>query len=265
MAAYQFYNPAPVIADLLGLQPTANGFLHFYEAGTTTNKNTWSDSGLTTLNANPVPLGPDGRSTTAIFCDGEYTVVCKTSLGATVWTREQISPSAGGTSIPALETGQFLSNDGTNLLWQEISQLPDPTGSTSHYLTTDGTNWILAPIPDPPDPEVVVGADSFRAGTSDDATKFLIQQGNSTITASGTTNASKTITFSTAYSTAPVVMAIPTSNSHAGGPIVFELSSAPSTTAFTVRADIAEGSSSAQNITNDIPFAWVAFGTKEIP
>lgn len=266
MAAYQFYNPAPVFFDLLGTQIAANGTLEFYNAGgTTTPRNTWSDPALTTLNTNPVQLGPDARSEVPIFCDGDYTVVLKNSLGAVIATNQLISGAAAGASIPALQTGEYLTNDGSSLSWQPILQLPDPTGSTAHYLTTDGANFIWSPIPTPTEPEITVGASSFQAGISTDPTKFLIQQGNDTITASGTPSASKSVTFATAYSTAPVVIAIPTTNSHAGGPIVLELSSSPSTTGFTVRADIAEGSSSAQNVTNDVPFAWVAFGTKEVP
>lgn len=84
MSVYQFYNPAPVFFDLLGIAPVAGGSLAFYEISTTTPKDTWSDVDKITLNVNPVPLDASGRSSLNIFMDGDYTVICTDSLGATI-------------------------------------------------------------------------------------------------------------------------------------------------------------------------------------
>ena len=96
MSVYQFYNPAPVFFDLLGIQPVAGGSLYFYEIGTTTPKDTWSDVDMTTLNVNPIPLDASGRSSLNIFMDGDYTVICTDSLGATIWTRDIPASAAAG-------------------------------------------------------------------------------------------------------------------------------------------------------------------------
>lgn len=276
MPAYQFFNPAPVFTDLLGLQPAANGSLSFYDIGTTTPRNTWSDAGLTTLNANPVPLGADGRSATPIFCDGQYTVTCRDSLGAVIWTRNLIPGGSSGATIPTLQVDQFLSNDGTNLLWQQIRQLPDPTGMTNHYVTTDGANWILQPIPGAPvvpDPDVVVtdtSTPSFRAGISTDPTKFLMQFGSGSAPSTGTKTTSSNITFTTAYAKLLHVDVMPTiSAATPSGALVatsvtgFTFNSASSgvTANFNVPDD---DSNASWKISNAITYTWVAYGFVEV-
>ena len=163
---FQFFNPAPVFLGLDGLQLAANGSLTFYDVGTTTPRNTWSDYAQTTPNANTITLDPDARSPDQIYMDGDYTVVCKDSLGVVVWTRSIYSPTQAGDAIPALDNGKFLTNDGSNLLWQALLQVPDPTGSANSYLTTDGANLIWTTIPETADLQIEVTASSFQAGVS---------------------------------------------------------------------------------------------------
>lgn len=71
--------------------PLAGGLLYFYESGTTTPQDTYSDAGLTTPNANPVVLDSAGRPGN-IFANGTtaYRVVVKTSAGVTVKTRDNV-------------------------------------------------------------------------------------------------------------------------------------------------------------------------------
>lgn len=267
MAAYQFYNPAPVFFDLLGLQPISNGSITFYERGTTTDKNTWQEPELTTVNENPVPLGPGGRLTAPVFLDGDYTAVIKDALGAVIATRDIIGGGVAGQTIPALLSGQFLTNDGSNLSWATVRQLPDPTGFTNHYLTTDGANFFLTPIPAAPtipDLQITVGTTSFQAGVSTDETKWLAQMGSATAPATGSNTTTVSVTFPTVYSTRPYVFLTPTSDSNPGGPMVGNLTATPTTTGFTARYDVAEGTSGGANVVNPVPFDWVAFGTKEV-
>lgn len=270
MPAFQFYNPAPVFFDLLGLEPVNGGNLYFYDRGTTNDRDTWSDpdQGVPALNPNPVPLDSAGRANAPIFLDGEYTVVCKDSLGATIWSRDVIPGGDAALTIPALETGEFLTNDGVNLLWQTIRQMPDATGSTGQVPTSNGAGgYTLQDLPNftPPDPEIAVTTTSFQAGVSTDATKFLVQVGSDSAPASGTVTTSKTVTYPTAFSTAPFVSVALTSSSQPGGPVVWYFSAPPSTTGFTVVFDVAEGTSTAADMVNPVPFQWRAEGTLEVP
>ncbi len=145
MAAFQFVNPAPVLFTINGVAPVAGGALHFFDEGTTNPRNTWSDPALTILNTNPVILDAGGRSSVALWLDGDYTVVLRDALGDEVWSRIVRSDVVAGLSIPTLAPG-FLTNDLTNLIWQEILLIPDPTGSTGFFLSTDGTNLLWKSI-----------------------------------------------------------------------------------------------------------------------
>jgi hypothetical protein len=270
--AYRFLNPAPVFFALSGEENANGGSLTFYDIGTTDPKDTWSDPAMGggNLNSNPVELDSAGRSNVSIWLDGEYSVVLKDEAGVTVWTRDVTSGIAAGAAIPALVLGQYLTNDGTNLLWADVASflLPDPSGSADYILSTDGANFIWIPqpeIPEVPDPEIVVTANSLQAGVSDDETKGFMQWGTASANASGTPTTTATVTFPVPFSTAPFVAITCTTNSQPGGPVVHNTTSAPSTTAFTAQFDVAEASGSGSaNVVNAVPFIWFAIGTKEV-
>lgn len=69
-------------------QPYASGRVFFYSNFPTCSilKNTWSNSGQTVLNTNPVVLDSAGRAT--IFGSGSYCQVLKDSNNNTIWTKE---------------------------------------------------------------------------------------------------------------------------------------------------------------------------------
>ena len=64
----------------------AGGLVYFYEAGTTTPKDTYSDQALSVPNTNPVELNARGEAD--IYLDGIYKIVLKTSDGTTIWTKD---------------------------------------------------------------------------------------------------------------------------------------------------------------------------------
>lgn len=279
MPAFRFYDPAPVFLDLLGLAPISGGFLWFYDLGTTTPLDTWSDEDLVTLNENPVPLDSAGRSNTNIFLDGSYTVVCKNAGGETVWTRDVIPGGGAGQTIPALVDGQFLANDGTNLVWAPVRQMPDPTGSTGQYLVTDGAGYVLTNIPSaavPVDPDIVVTTTpnrSFRAGVSDDESKFYMQCGIATAPATGQLSSSVAVTFPEPFdelwTVIPTILVAGVSSlTPPGLPSwgVTGFTPGAASTDVTVNFRIATdaGSGTSNNINNPVPFAWVAIGIKTV-
>lgn len=96
MARYS--NPFIQYANGTG-DPLPGATLDFFEPGTTTRKDTFSDSGLTTTNPNPVVADGSGVMP-SIFLDGIYKVVLKNSAGV-------IQPE--GTKDPVGDTteGQF--------------------------------------------------------------------------------------------------------------------------------------------------------------
>lgn len=60
----------------------AGGLVHFYEPGTSTRKDTYSDNALTTPNANPLVLDSAGRG--VAFLKGKYKVRLETSDGVLI-------------------------------------------------------------------------------------------------------------------------------------------------------------------------------------
>ncbi|HED4877400.1 TPA: hypothetical protein R4K21_003219 [Stenotrophomonas maltophilia] len=254
--AYRFYNPAPVFLNLLGLQPVAGGNLQFYQIGTTTPKATWSDPSMTIPNANPVLLDSSGRANTNIWLDGAYSVRLLDSLGATIWTRDVDSGVDDSLTIPALQSGKFLTNDGSTLQWDSVRQVPDPTGSANKILSTDGSDLIWIAQPTIPASPVVTTDNSIKTNN------MLDQFGTGSIPASGTKLSSTVITFPTAYVSPPTAsVGIARGSGVVSAGFIGCLGWTTSTTQLTVYWDLNIDAVGSQfNLTNPIPITWRAVG-----
>lgn len=78
--------------------PYSGALLNFYATGTTTPKNTYSDSGLTTPNANPVVADSAGRfGPIYLLTDANYKAVLTTSAAVTIATFDPLQTVAAGT------------------------------------------------------------------------------------------------------------------------------------------------------------------------
>jgi hypothetical protein len=153
--AFRFFHPGVQFFTNDG-KVLANGSLSFYDSGTTNPRSTYSDPEMTTPNPASVTLDGAGRPSVDIWGDGSYRVVLKDAGGVTLVTMDNVS-GPQGIPDPALEAGKFLTNDGTDLFWDEIRELPDPDGaSAGEVLTVDGAgnvDWQPIPstrsVPDP--------------------------------------------------------------------------------------------------------------------
>jgi len=266
MAAYRFYDPAPVFFNMLGLEPRFNGKLQFYAIGTTTPKNTWSDENLTILNTNPVILDGSGRASTDIFLDGDYSVLITDNDGGNPITRDVISGAVSGQTIPPLVTGQFLSNDGSNLDWEPVRQLPDATGSTNQYPVTNGggpNGYTLQNIPVFTNPLTISALSSGSVKMVNGANAVMLSWGTDTVAASGSPVAAKGFTFNgVTYTATPRVVA--TINGSAGvanpsGGIPSSAVNSISLTGAQFNIDT-NAFGSTVNITQPVPFMWFAIG-----
>ena len=91
--------------------PIPGAKLYFYESGTTTPLDTYSDEALTTANANPVVADADGRwSAIYLKTDDSYTVVFKDASDITIWTRDGINAVNLSSSSLATRIAQIASN-----------------------------------------------------------------------------------------------------------------------------------------------------------
>ena len=115
--------------------PLSGGKLYAYAAGTSTPKDTYTDQGGLTANANPVIL--DSRGEASIWFNGSYKVVLKTAADATIWTVDNIQEvSTGYVTLTGIET---LTN---KTLTSPTISSPTITGSpviSASTLTADST------------------------------------------------------------------------------------------------------------------------------
>jgi len=273
VSSFRILNQAPqyLLADG---RLNAGGSLTFYETDLTTPKQVWTDEAKTTLAANPLSMDASGRTLTDVWGDGIYGVVMKDALGNVQWTRNDVQQGGDpGTTIPPLQNGEYLTTDGTVLLFQPIIQVPDPTGHSGQVLYSDGSlaYWGALPVnPDPPDPEIEVTSTSFRAGISSDNTKFFMLSGTATAPNTGTKFTSQTISFSPAFDVLWNVHITPTTSSTTPAGClpthsVTGWSFGNASSGVTVNFNIPDDDSSANfKFSTTVPFAWTAIGTREI-
>lgn len=265
---FRFINQLPQYLDASG-QVMSGGQLAFYESGTTTPLNTYTDETLTQANPNPLELDSTGRPTADIWMNGNYRVVLLDATGATIWTRDDVQQPGGTTfSLPALQSGKFLSNDGTNPLWTPVLQVPSPTGATGKVLSTDGSNlfWIPAPTNGTPgtpgaNASVTVTATDVKWSGGSGALAHY-QMGAGSAPASGGHTTSTTVTFPVPFATTPVVMASVSGTTFASSGYLVALAiSNVSPTGFTIAFDTNSSDGTNGNIIATVPFNWIAFGT----
>lgn len=263
MAAFRLLNQFPVYFDQQG-RLADGGELRFYESGTTTPKDVYGDQALTVNNGSSVAIGSDGRTVVDVWGDGEYRVRLYDADGTMIGEADNVEVAGGtGQSIPALVTGQFLTNNGALLLWAPISEVPDPTGQSGKILGNDGSNFIWQDPPEappaPPAPDLEVTATSVIIGDGTD--RMLTQAGSSSAPASGSRTTSVSVTFGTPFASPPVFVGVTPNLSVVTGigyqaiPAATNITKTGFTANFDVNAD-----QSGADINVSIPFQWIAMG-----
>jgi len=254
--AYRLYSRSDFFEDDLGAR-LAGGTVYFYEPSSSTPKNVYSDSALS-VNIGPSEvLDAAGRFSTAIWGSGSYRVVFKDSDGDDVTEDDPITdPSAANLSIPALSghSGDFLTNNGSVLSWLDIlSQLlPDMTGQADKLLSNDGTDplWIAKDVvPTLPTEGVTVTSTKIQIGNQ------LLQMGTSSFPATGAQSTATSVTFGTAYDSAPRVWLQMDSASM----YIHTVVDSRSATGFNASADT---NIIGSTVSTSEGFVWIAWGTK---
>lgn len=252
--AFRLYSRSQVFFDNLG-QPLAGGSARFYEPGTTTGKDVYSDDDLSVNLGNVETLDSAGRFSTGIWGSGDYRVRFYDADGAEVSDDDPIVDPAGlGLALPSQtgHSGKFLTTNGTTASWYAIlaSLLPDMTGHSGKYLTNDGTNPSWAQFAATSD------TDSITLGS------LKLKIGSDTALSSGAHTTSKAVTFGVTFASAPKVFITPNEDTitSSGFMPVFAVTNI-TTTGCTVHFDVNEAESdSAYNINTSIPFSWFAIG-----
>jgi hypothetical protein len=276
MSAFRILNQFPVFFGLTG-QLAAGGSLRFYNSGTTTPKSVFGNKALSIDNGPVIAIGTDGRPVVDTWGSGSYRVRLYAKDGTLVDEADNVEVAGGGAaSIPTLVDGYFLTNNGSLLLWAPIRQLPDPTGQNGKMVIADGAGYSLQPVPvapTPPEPEIVVAANSFRAGTSASTTKFFLQTGTGSAPPSSTPDAkgllhltAAEITFPTAFASVTSIVVTPTGGAvNIVGFFAIPCVTAQSPTGFTVQFQMNDDDAESRlNITSPVNFMWLAVGTRVV-
>lgn len=85
--------------------PLSGGKLYTYEAGTLTNKATYTTQAGTVANANPVVLDSSGRAAVWLG-SGAYRMILKTSADVTVWDTDNISGETTSADLAGTASGK---------------------------------------------------------------------------------------------------------------------------------------------------------------
>ena len=124
----------PVSQELDGNgDPYSGAKLYLYETGTSTPLDTYSDSSLSTANANPVVADATGRFSDIFLKTQDYRVVLKTSADVTIWTADPVA----GTATATETKGSDIASAATTDIGASSGQYVEVTGTTT--ITALGT------------------------------------------------------------------------------------------------------------------------------
>lgn len=141
--------------------PYAAAKAYFYETGTTTAKNTYSNAGLTSANTNPVVADSNGRFGDIYLLAGRYKVVLATSADVTIDTLDPVdatsqlivAASAPATTYPFLRyhnttDGHVYRRNAANNAWIDEGLVDELINAATVSEVLTGTSTAKAVTPD---------------------------------------------------------------------------------------------------------------------
>lgn len=119
MAAENLFYPKLKVFELSSTQVAAGAKVYTYIAGTSTDKTTYSDQGLTTPNTNPVICDSNGEAEIWLADDALYKIVINDSSDVLISSVDNVGPyedtsTASSTSFNKVTNGSFEDNTGDN-------------------------------------------------------------------------------------------------------------------------------------------------------
>lgn len=246
-------------------QLLTGGYFKFYTAGTLTPKDVYGEKALTTNNGSTVLLDASGRPNVDIWGSGSYFVELYDSDDVKQGEADNVEiPGGDATVLPVLQSGEYLSGDGSgNYIAVDLSNslLPDQTGHSNEVLGTDGStaSWIAKPA------DGTDGADGTSDLTAVGLDGKTIRTGSATGTNAGDRTQSVSVTYATALGAAADFIGITVTNaslSSYGNSPSWRFT-ASSTTGFTVVFTMGEldDSQSGFDFNAGVAFRYWAIGT----
>jgi len=166
----------------------SGGLVYFYEVGTSTPKDTYTDSGLGTTNSNPVVLNSRGEAD--IYLVGRYKIILKDVDDVEIWTEPDFSGTLLNTAgIEDNATSTQLTISDTEVTFNKIVNDQEGNIRTGRKNLLIGNFFINQ---DGVSGTVVLGAgvyghDGFRGGSGGCTYTFATVNGITTVTISAGT------------------------------------------------------------------------------
>lgn len=139
--AQRFFNPAPqYFYSGTPAAPLSGGLMYFYEPGTSTPKDTYSDNGLSTPNTNPVVLSASGVLPN-VFLNGAYRVILQDKDGVQQpgWPRDAVN-SIQDIAFSAWDSTVAYGAGGSNIVY---------ASDTNYYVSIQANNTNHEPSANP--------------------------------------------------------------------------------------------------------------------
>jgi|SRR5881392_209930 hypothetical protein len=253
-------------------QLLTSGYLKFYVVGTTTPQDVYAESALTTNVGAQVALDLSGRPVYEAWgntTDAYFVELYDSNDDKQGEISRKEVPGGTGQSIPVPNVDEFMTGDGTNFDTENLANrlVPDPTGQANKVLSTDGSGltWIAKPadgatptLPPLPTGGITVTTSTVLLGD------VLIEFGTGSASASASHTTSQSVSFGTAFTSAPKVFVQPTGGGVTGDgyyvvPSITSVSASGFAVGFNVNED---GSESGKNISLAVAFNYIAIGQK---
>ncbi|WP_148301852.1 hypothetical protein [Sneathiella glossodoripedis] len=145
-----FQSPRVRALDSAG-DPLSGAKLYFYQAGTSTPEDTYTDAALSVAHANPVVADSEGKFATIYLQSLNYKVVLKDSSDTTIWTQDNVDGRAVADGSITLAKMADLTQG--SLIVGGASDRPTELayGQDGYVLTTKGASaepeWTKLPYP----------------------------------------------------------------------------------------------------------------------
>ncbi len=167
--------------------------VYFYDAGTTSPRTVYSDSGLSNALGTSVTCDaggyPSNSGSRVLIWTGtaSYKIVCKDADGATLWTHDNLSG--------AIDTSGFLTTPSTSIDWRTTS-----VSSSTTWTAADVTNTLFTVAPGGsnvvctlPDAALADGLEFEVYHNSTSGTVTCLAPGSATVKTIGTDGARKAL------------------------------------------------------------------------
>ena len=175
----RFYMPLESALDAAGaIEPGAS--LYFYETGTTTPKDTYSEQTLVTPNTNPVVANAAGRFGPIFLGSGDYKVVLKDADSVEVWTADPVAKATTSAATTSVAGAIEIATEAEALIGTSttLAIVPDTAAAMIQqgfsYGTTGGTANAITGTPSITPSALAAGMKAIikATGTNSGATTF---------------------------------------------------------------------------------------------